>query len=94
MTTATANRVAQATSDAYSADRYGPKQWAMTAEFLLAEKFTEQQVEELLRSKIPRWAADQDENPEKPTAWGFSAFWQKMGQRDRIVAEIFADAGV
>jgi len=52
-----AKKLATATSDAYSADRYG-KQWINCAALLLSCGFTEKQAEQQLRSKNMRWAAD------------------------------------
>jgi hypothetical protein len=49
--------MAEKTSDAYSFERYGEKSWLANTKFLLA-KYTEEQVEWILRSKHMRWAAD------------------------------------
>ena len=56
----TAKMLAEKTKDAYSAERYGKKCWLAQTKFLLT-KFTEEQVEWVLRSKHMRWAADKFE---------------------------------
>ncbi len=84
--------IALITSDAYSADRYGPREWRRVAAALEdLGRFTPAQVEEIMRSKIARWAGDQAADPSKPTAADFMAFWNVMGQRERILADIFAE---
>jgi len=55
-----AKALAEKTKDAYSHDRYGKKSWLAQTKFLLT-KFTEEQVEWILRSKHMRWAADKFE---------------------------------
>lgn len=49
--------LAAKTQNAYSAYRYG-SQWVNCAELLLTARFSEEEAEEVLRSKIMRWAAD------------------------------------
>ena len=58
MKTSPAKQLALKTSDAYSAGRYGKKQWENCAALLLKCGFTEAQAEQQLRSKNMRWAAD------------------------------------
>jgi len=47
---------------AYSADRYTKAGWTHAAEMLLRRGFTGVQVEEILRSKLTRWAGDASDN--------------------------------
>jgi len=54
---AQAKALAEKTKDAYSYDRYGKASWLANIKFLLT-KFTEEQVEWIMRSKHARWAAD------------------------------------
>lgn len=53
-----ATELADFTSDAYSFDRYGRKEWILCAKMLLARGFTMIEAEAILRSKWPRWAGD------------------------------------
>lgn len=48
--------LAQRTSDAYSYDRY--RSWNAVCAWLLKQGWSEEQAEEILRSKYMRWAAD------------------------------------
>lgn len=50
--------LAECTQDAYSYDNYGKRSWIACAEMLLRMGFTKHEVEEILRSKWTRWAAD------------------------------------
>lgn len=52
-----AEKLAERTSDAYSADRY--LSWTACAALLLGRGFSEDEAEAILRSKWMRWAADQ-----------------------------------
>jgi hypothetical protein len=54
--TPTAEEIAEATSDAYSADRY--TSWTACAKVLLGLGYDAPQTEAILRSKMTRWAAD------------------------------------
>lgn len=58
--------VAHKSADAYSADIWGPVMWVQAAQMLLEMDFNEQEVEDILRSKLTRWARD---------AWGDPATW-------------------
>jgi len=51
-----ATALAARTADAYSAKRYAS--WVACATALLGRGYTAQQSQEILRSKITRWAAD------------------------------------
>lgn len=53
--------LAERTSDAYSHDRYAS--WKACAAALLRRGYTDQQAEEILRSKFTRWAADRSDAP-------------------------------
>jgi len=46
------------TSNAYSADTYGPTQWRKVAAFLLDRGYSMDEAEQIMRSKWMRWAAD------------------------------------
>lgn len=52
--------LAERTSDAYSFDRYA--NWTACAAELLRMGYTEAQAEDILRSKIMRWAGDNSKN--------------------------------
>lgn len=58
--------LAERTSDAYSAPRYGPDNWAKCADYLLSLGLSERDAEIILRSKFMRWAADQYESADAP----------------------------
>ena len=53
-----AHDIANKTRDAYSFHRYGENAWFKVARFLIAEGYTLEAVNEILRSKHMRWAAD------------------------------------
>ncbi len=57
-TTAIARKVALATQDAYSYDRYGSNAWLATAKWMAKQGLNEQEIEAMLRSKHTRWAMD------------------------------------
>lgn len=85
-----ASRVAGRTADAYSYDRY--TNWAACAKALLREGYTERQAEEILRSKITRWAADASGK-----AYGRSngADLLRYLERNKAVAgQVFRETGV
>ena len=51
-------RIAWETSDAYSADIWGAVMWTEAAQMLLDMSFSERAVEQIMRSKMTRWARD------------------------------------
>jgi hypothetical protein len=51
-------RIAWETADAYSADIWGAVMWTEASQMLLDMCFTEEQVAQILRSKMTRWARD------------------------------------
>lgn len=53
-----ANAIAATTTDAYSFDRYGIRNWRNAARMLLSHGVSERDAEIVLRSKWTRWAAD------------------------------------
>lgn len=58
MVTVVAKRVAKRTEDAYSFRHYRIREWTRIAQFLLDEEYSVDAVEQILRSKFMRWAAD------------------------------------
>lgn len=50
--------IAARCSDAYSADMWGPVAWVEAAQMLIDMDLTDEQVENVLRSKLTRWARD------------------------------------
>ena len=55
-------QIAFETRDAYSASRYGNREWVNCAAYLQGLGLTDDDVETVLRSKVMRWAADQCDN--------------------------------
>lgn len=68
-----ANKIAEATQDAYSFSRYGQKAWAASCRMLLRRGYDVRQIEAIMRSKWTRWAADGGKN-EKPTSKDLERF--------------------
>lgn len=62
------SEIAERTNDAYSYERYGKKEWTLSAKLLIAEGFTREEAEWVLRSKWMRWAADVSDDPNQGTA--------------------------
>lgn len=58
----TVNEMDEKTSDAYSYDRYSRSGWRQSIKYLQSLGFDDELVEEVLRSKIMRWAADSAAN--------------------------------
>jgi len=58
-----ADALAERTADAYSADNYTEAGWRGAALMLLKRGCTEQEAEEILRSKYTRWACDHSGKP-------------------------------
>lgn len=81
-------RLAEATSDAYSVDRYA--NWSAVVEMLLGRGFTEREAEAILRSKWTRWAADETEHLHdgygQATAADLSAHLDALG--DTLAAQV------
>jgi hypothetical protein len=50
--------IAEQTSDAYSFDRYGAKNWKSTCAMLAKRGLNAVEVEAVMRSKWTRWAGD------------------------------------
>jgi hypothetical protein len=61
-TQAQIDALAERSADAYSADDYAS--WKACAAALLRRGYTDRQAEEILRSKITRWAIDASDKPE------------------------------
>jgi hypothetical protein len=78
---AKAKALAEKTSDAYSADRYGKRSWLANTKYLLAH-FTEVQVEWILRSKNMRWAADCNETRSNSIPKNTMEKWHRGGNLD------------
>jgi hypothetical protein len=88
-----AKNLANATSDAYSADRYG-KQWINCAALLLSAGFSEKQAEQQLRSKNMRWAADgAGIQTQQGFFIAFAAMVAKNCDQMKVEAEKWAIAG-
>lgn len=75
---AQAKALAEKTKDAYSFDRYGAKSWLANIKFLLT-KFTEEQVEWIMRSKHARWAADWSQTRPNVVSHNTMKMWYEHG---------------
>ena len=64
MSNMTALTLAAKTSDAYSADAFGPIRWVQAAKMLLDYGLSEKQAEDVLRSKWTRWCRDHFGEPQ------------------------------
>ena len=76
---AQAKALAEKTKDAHSCERYGKTSWLANIKFLLT-KFTEEQVEWIMRSKHARWAADNAEGDYGQIPNNTMALYYKRGQ--------------
>ena len=56
--------IAANTSDAYSADAFGPVLWVQAAQMLVELGLSDEQCEAVLRSKWTRWCRDSFGEPE------------------------------
>ena len=56
--------IAAKTSDAYSADAFGPVAWVQAAQMLVDYGLSDEQCEAVLRSKWTRWCRDHFGVPE------------------------------
>jgi hypothetical protein len=76
-------RIAWETADAYSADIWGPVMWTQAAQMLLNMNFSEQEVDDILRSKMTRWSRDK---------WGDSSTWlgqlAVLAERERVTIKV------
>lgn len=70
------NRIAEATQDAYSYDRYTRPGWVGAARKMAAAGYNAQQVEAVLRSKHMRWASDAAGRSGFTTAADFAKYWE------------------
>lgn len=75
---AQAKALAEKTKDAYSYDRYGKASWLANIKFLLI-KFTEEQVEWIMRSKHARWAADWSQTRPNVVSYNTMKMWYEHG---------------
>lgn len=84
MTAADINRLAAATADAYSFDRY--RNWRACAALLARRGYTYAEAECILRSKWMRWAGDQSAAPYgRATSADLDRFLQTpSGSRDAL----------
>jgi len=81
--------IALNTADAYSADRYGKREWEACAQELLSRGCTQAETEAFLRSKHMRWAGDYGEDLEVGvTAEGLRRYLDRqMPTRAQLLAE-------
>jgi hypothetical protein len=82
--------LADRTKDAYSFNFYGPEQWTKLIEWLAAYRFSEKDVEEILRSKATRWATDENG---VGTARAFISWFNEPRNKVQVV-EILREADV
>lgn len=86
---AKAQELANRTSNAYSFDYYGQHEWREITFQLLAEGYTEEAVETILRSKHMRWCADSGE----ATLRGFKLyFYTNKGGSTNMTGQDCIDA--
>ena len=69
-----AAELARKTNDAYSFDRYGYDEWFAITCFLWENNYTQEAIEEVVRSKHMRWSADAREDA---TLNGFKEYYKK-----------------
>lgn len=82
-----AEKLAERTADAYSADRYAS--WVSVCRLLLKRGYTERQAEAILRSKWTRWASDVSDRPYgKIPAKVVANFLDKMPNLKKEVADL------
>ena len=61
--------------DCYSGDRYTWTAWSKIVDWLAAQDFDAHQIEQILRSKLTRWAADHAGKYDGVTLKEFQKFW-------------------
>ncbi len=81
----TAEEIVDRTSDAYSFGRYySRREWKRIVQFLRgfsSEDYSDDEVEEILRSKHMRWAADHVEKSRSVTLADFVSYYNFDGFR-------------
>lgn len=82
--------LAERTRDAYSFNLYGLEQWTKLIEWLAAYRFSENDVEAILRSKATREATDENG---VATARAFISWFNEPNNKVQVV-EILSEAGV
>jgi hypothetical protein len=91
----TAQRIAEKTSDAYSANRY--RSWDAVIQFLLDRGYEASTVEIIVRSKWTRWAADRANKHANATAEDFRrwllATYPTAGEEFRAVLALIKEDG-
>lgn len=58
VSTAEADKIAEATEDAYSFNAYGADRWRACCRMLAGRGYNAAEIEEIMRSKLTRWAED------------------------------------
>ncbi len=94
----TAEEIASRTEDAYSLGLYySDREWLRITRFLLHEEgYSDIDVEEILRSKHMRWAADHSEKSGHVTLENFKDYYNFDGYRKsnkRYIEEMLHDLG-
>lgn len=87
-----ATKLAAQTSDAYSYDRYGVSEWQKCIWFLLEEGYTNEAIEQILRSKTMRWAADGSPKGYEGTCKIFSRYYAE--ETASIIEMLVDDCGI
>lgn len=62
--TARAQRICDATNEAYSFPFFGVAEWTKAIRFLIDMSYTDKQIEKIMRSKWTRWARDSYAGPD------------------------------
>lgn len=90
LTIAQADEVANATSDAYSFERYAPGAWKASCRMLAREGYDAREIEAIMRSKWTRWAGDSSEKNEygHVTSIDLKNFLNSMTNLEKEVAEL------
>jgi hypothetical protein len=92
-----ATAIANATTDAYSFDRYGLTEWRKAARMMAARGFSERQIAVVLRSKWMRWAADAASKAKNATAADLERYFDvHLGSRlpKHLADLVFEETGI
>lgn len=83
----TSDLLAKKTSDAYSFDYYGATEWLKIIQFLLGRGYSNEAVEEIVRSKHTRWAADSRRDVEADAMDFFNYYRKNSDGIDAMLRE-------
>ena len=79
---------------AYSFDAYGAENWKNVIEWLLSQGYTQDETEQVLRSKLMRWASDRASKYGDATVEDFIEYNNDLARNGKTQVEDFLDSEV